>query len=331
MSAENSMDLDDDYVKISCREGSEYMEFPMEDDGTLLVSTIQAQFPNAIGLKYRSSSGTWRAIRESENILNPPKGGWGNRVYCLTVTDSNKRRFEEPIENGSRERKVPYVNYLLQDLAVIGLPYKTTDQELKDYFEMNFGELAYSEIKHDRETGKSRGFGFIRFKDEAAAKEAVKQEHYMDGRKVEVRQKKDKPMKMFIGRLAHGTTVEDLDSYFSQYGELTDTYIPQPFRNFAFITFASSEAAKNCMQDTHVLGGSRINVMERNPQEKDKQQQNDNMQDFGNNSNSAFSGGFNSNYNPKEVQHNYSDYNTSQGRQEGDLKQMLFQFLASQK
>ena len=63
-------------------------------------------------------------------------------------------------------------------------------------------------------------------------------------------------MKMFIGRVPHGTTVEDLNRHFSQYGQLTDTYIPTPFRNYAFITFASSEDAKNCMVDTHMLNVS---------------------------------------------------------------------------
>ena len=65
-------------------------------------------------------------------------------------------------------------------------------------------------------------------------------------------------MKMFIGRVPHGTTVEDLNRHFSQYGQLTDTYIPTPFRNYAFITFASSEDAKNCMVDTHMLNVSVI-------------------------------------------------------------------------
>ena len=65
-------------------------------------------------------------------------------------------------------------------------------------------------------------------------------------------------MKMFIGRVPHGTTVEDLNRHFSQYGQLTDTYIPTPFRNYAFITFASSEDAKNCMVDTHMLNVSVV-------------------------------------------------------------------------
>ena len=80
------MSDDDDYVKIAQKEGTEFMEFPIENNGSILLSTIQAQYQHAIGLKYRSSSGAWRAIREANNTLDPPKGGWGSRVYCLTLS-----------------------------------------------------------------------------------------------------------------------------------------------------------------------------------------------------------------------------------------------------
>ena len=60
-------------------------------------------------------------------------------------------------------------------------------------------------------------------------------------------------MKMFVGRLPNGTTQEDLNKYFSQFGELTDTYIPTPFRNFAFLTYASTEDGRACLRENHVL------------------------------------------------------------------------------
>ena len=64
--------------------------------------------------------------------------------------ETNKRRFDDHLDNGITERKIVHLNPLLQDMAVIGLPYKTTDEELKDYFESNYGELAYSEVRvHD--------------------------------------------------------------------------------------------------------------------------------------------------------------------------------------
>ena len=86
MSYDDSMEQDEDFIKITSREGTEFMEFPKENDGTILLSTIQAQFPRAIGLKYKGSSGAWRAVREANNVLDAPKSGWGDRIYCLTVS-----------------------------------------------------------------------------------------------------------------------------------------------------------------------------------------------------------------------------------------------------
>lgn len=344
-----SGDYDEDFVKIAEHEGASFMEFPKEENETILLSTIQAQFPHAIGLKYKGSSGAWRAIREADNVLDAPKGGWGDRVYYLSLNDAHTKGRPECNNSNvtSPLRKIAPTNQLLQDLAVIGLPFKTTEEELRTYFESNYGDLAFCEIKMDRETGKSRGFGFIRFKDEAAAKQAVNGHHYIEGRRVEVRMKKDKPMKMFIGRVPHGTTVDDLNRHFSQYGQLTDTYIPTPFRNYAFITFASSEDAKNCMQDTHMLNGNRLNVIERNERnpEKDRlQKEVENGGGFGTEAMSMFRAGYGTKYNPREMQGNFMDYTAQNGvdtsaKQNGnnnnnmdsDLRNMLYQFLANQK
>ena len=80
------VDGDDDYIKVSAGEDAEVMEFPKEDDGTVMFSTIQTQYPDAIGIKYKGSSGAWRAIRAVDNVLAAPKGGWGDKVYCISVS-----------------------------------------------------------------------------------------------------------------------------------------------------------------------------------------------------------------------------------------------------
>ena len=175
----------DDYIKISEEEGSEFMEFPKETDCTLLLSTLTAQFPNAIGLKYRGPSGAWRALRAVENTMEAPKGGWADRTYVLTVATG----VAKPTTNGaaSCELKKTRLNPLLQDMAVMNLPYDISTEDLREYFEKHFGDLDYCEVKMHPESGKSRGYGFIRFRDETCASEAVNQEHHMNGRRVDVR------------------------------------------------------------------------------------------------------------------------------------------------
>ena len=56
-------------------------------DGTLLLSTIQSQFPHASGLKYRNEeTHSIRAVRmTSTGLLSAPDDFWGDRVY-LVVT-----------------------------------------------------------------------------------------------------------------------------------------------------------------------------------------------------------------------------------------------------
>ena len=75
----------EDYIKVCAEEGGEFLEFPKEADNTVLLSTLQSQFPTAIGLRYRGSSGAWRSLRVEENVLSAPKEGWLDRIYCVTI------------------------------------------------------------------------------------------------------------------------------------------------------------------------------------------------------------------------------------------------------
>ena len=49
------------------------------------------------------------------------------------------------------------------------------------------------------------------------------------------------PCKVFVGRCTEDMTADHLKEYFSKFGEVTDVFIPKPFRAFAFITFLDPE------------------------------------------------------------------------------------------
>lgn len=57
-------------------------------------------------------------------------------------------------------------------LFVGSLPYSMTDDDLKALF-TDFGDVVSAKVIFDRETNRSKGFGFVEFDDDAAAKKAI--------------------------------------------------------------------------------------------------------------------------------------------------------------
>jgi len=59
-------------------------------------------------------------------------------------------------------------------IYVGGLPYQTTEQDLIDLFEQA-GQVTEASVITDRNTGRSKGFGFVEMSDEQAARAAIEQ------------------------------------------------------------------------------------------------------------------------------------------------------------
>ena len=57
-------------------------------------------------------------------------------------------------------------------IFVAGLPYDLDDAELTEIFE-KFGTITSARVAMDKETGKSKGFGFVDMPDAAEAKDAI--------------------------------------------------------------------------------------------------------------------------------------------------------------
>lgn len=77
-------------------------------------------------------------------------------------------------------------------IYVGNLPWRCTEDELRDFFS-EFGEVTSVSIVTDRETGRSRGFGFIEMNDDGA-QSAIEQADGRDfgGRPLKVNQAHDK-------------------------------------------------------------------------------------------------------------------------------------------
>jgi len=61
-------------------------------------------------------------------------------------------------------------------LYVGGLPYETTDDELKKLFEAS-GTVASASVATDKGSGRSKGFGFVEMSSEEEAKSAIEAVH----------------------------------------------------------------------------------------------------------------------------------------------------------
>jgi cold-inducible RNA-binding protein len=88
-------------------------------------------------------------------------------------------------------------------LFVGGLPFSTTDDELRDLFAAH-GTVASAAVIKDRETGRSKGFGFVEFESEDEGKAAEKALNGSDlgGRSItvnEARPREERPRRDFSG------------------------------------------------------------------------------------------------------------------------------------
>jgi cold-inducible RNA-binding protein len=72
-------------------------------------------------------------------------------------------------------------------LFVGSLSWDTTDQTLRGAFE-RFGEVVEAKVITERDSGRSRGFGFVTFADEEAARKAMAELNgtELDGRTIRV-------------------------------------------------------------------------------------------------------------------------------------------------
>lgn len=289
------------FIQVAEEENDEPIELPCEDDGTLLLTTLSAQYPGTCGLKYRNpETGTMRGVRLLDGRFHPPEAGWGTLVYIGVFPKvstpqqedrssplkyivegtrryyiENKRKSDEQLENSTAKTKRMESRQKCSDLIVLGLPWKTTEQELRQYFE-TYGEVLMAQVKKDPNTGQSKGFGFIRFANYEAQVRVLAKRHLIDGRWCDVKipnskdgQASELSRKVFVGRCTEDITSDDLREYFTKYGEVTDVFIPKPFRAFAFVTFLDPEVAQNLCGEDHIIKGTSIHIRTAAPKKDD--------------------------------------------------------------
>ena len=79
------------------------------------------------------------------------------------------------------------------NIYVGNLPYSATEEQLKNMFGQ-YGEVTSASIIKDRDTGRSKGFGFVEMPDNSAAEAAIQalNEADMNGRNLKINQARPK-------------------------------------------------------------------------------------------------------------------------------------------
>ncbi|KAF5953294.1 hypothetical protein HYC85_006150 [Camellia sinensis] len=135
-----------------------------------------------------------------------------------------------------------------------------TDYLLQETFRTQYPSVRGAKVVTDPNTGRSKGYGFVKFADEMERNRAMSE---MNGKCVSVRQHRRRPLafnsnmqqlEVFIGNLDRNVTEEELRQIFLQFGEIIYVKIPTS-RGCGFVQFtarASAEEAIQWMQGTMI-------------------------------------------------------------------------------
>ncbi|WP_321330743.1 RNA-binding protein [uncultured Bacteroides sp.] len=94
------------------------------------------------------------------------------------------------------------------NIFIAGLSYNISDSDLGELF-TEYGEITSAKVITDRETGRSKGYGFVELADEAAGNKAIEELNgaEIDGKVISVsvaRPKSDAPRRSSGGGGGYG-------------------------------------------------------------------------------------------------------------------------------
>ncbi|KAF5732181.1 28 kDa ribonucleoprotein chloroplastic-like [Tripterygium wilfordii] len=204
--------------------------------------------------------------------------GEDSRIEAVVDDDDGEGEEEENFVEPPEEAKV-YVG---------NLPYDVESHSLAKLFE-RAGTVEIAEIIYNRETDRSRGFGFVTMSTVAEAEKAVEMfnRYELNGRLLTVNKaaprgtRAERPsrafqpgFKIYVGNLSWDVNSSRLEQIFSEHGKVVDARVVDDretgrSRGFGFVTM-SSEAEMNdaiAALDGQSLDGRaiRVNVAEERP------------------------------------------------------------------
>ncbi|CAI8022683.1 TAR DNA-binding protein 43, partial [Geodia barretti] len=96
-------------------------------------------------------------------------------------------------------------------------------------------------------------------------------QHTIKERRVDIKHPRKSPSympcKLFVGCLPMKpeATTQELQEYFGNFGEISDIYIPKPYRGFGFVTYQEGSDVQKVLAQTHRLRHSTLNITHADP------------------------------------------------------------------
>lgn len=151
-------------------------------------------------------------------------------------------------------------------IHVGNLPYHTTERDLTSLFEQA-GRVVSTRIMTDRDTGRSKGFGFVEMGSEDAEQAIARLNNTeFNGQRLAVTEARARPpvsddrgippSRLFVGNLPYEATAEELKVLFSAVGPVSFVSLPveresgKP-RGFAFVEFPDPAHATEAIRRFH--------------------------------------------------------------------------------
>lgn len=167
-------------------------------------------------------------------------------------------------------------------LFIGGLSWQTTEESLKEYFEGLGFRIEKAIIMKDKNTGRSRGFGFITVVNIEDIDKVVTTKLFLD-RKIEAKRaipKQDmdnSARKFFVGGIPVNLTVNEFRNYFEKFGTVIDAQIITErnsghSRGFGFVTFENDEVANNVLNSQHIIQGKKVEIKKAQPKKIENNQ-----------------------------------------------------------
>lgn len=159
-------------------------------------------------------------------------------------------------------------------LFVRGLGWDITVEALKAVF-AQYGDIEECSVIKDKQTGKSKGYGFVTFKHMDAARRALKEPSKKIEGRVTVSQlasvgpsvpsNDQTGRKIYVGNVPHDLSADKLLSVFAQYGDIEEgplgfDKVSGKSKGYALFVYKSADSAKKALKEpSKTVDGHQVN------------------------------------------------------------------------